>query len=120
MYFIIPFQRLLSQFNTDSLFVPIELTKDLSETHVKDDIQPILKNDLLLFRLAIHQESEFEIVSKNDLVGENVASASNNNNNNVYYSKSNLDYLFQIYVFDEFISQLDSFEVLIVIYNSLF
>ncbi len=76
-----------------------------------------IKNDLLLFRLAIHQESEFEIVSKNDLVGENVASASNNND--VYYSKSNLDYLFQIYVFDEFIPQLDSFEVLILMFVNL-
>jgi hypothetical protein len=64
----------------------------------------------LLCRLAIHQESEFTIVSKNDL-GEENAAAADISRDNVYYSKSNLDYLFQIYVFDEFIQQLDSLQV---------
>jgi hypothetical protein len=67
-------------------------------------------NDLLLFRLAIHQESEFTIESKNDVRRENAA-VDASKDNDVYYSKSNLDYLFQLYVFDEFLLQLDAFEV---------
>ena len=49
-YFITPFQRILSQFSPGSLEIPIELTKDLSETHVKD-ITPILANDNLILTL---------------------------------------------------------------------
>ena len=46
-YFITPFQRILSQFSSTSLFIPIELLKDLSETHVEQDVKPILDNDML-------------------------------------------------------------------------
>ncbi len=45
-YFITPFERLLTQFSTSSLFIPIELKKALSEQHVSKDILPILQNDL--------------------------------------------------------------------------
>jgi hypothetical protein len=45
-YFIVPFQRIVSEFNPASLFVPIELRKDLSETHVEEDVTPILNNDV--------------------------------------------------------------------------
>jgi hypothetical protein len=45
-YFIIPYSRILREFTPNSIFVPIELINDLSESHVKDDVQPILNNDL--------------------------------------------------------------------------
>jgi hypothetical protein len=51
IYFITPFQRLLSQFSKDSLFIPIELIKSLSETHTQKDLKPILENDVLLLLL---------------------------------------------------------------------
>jgi hypothetical protein len=50
-YFITPFERLLTQFSENSLFIPIELKKDLSEIHVSKDILPILQNDLQLVKL---------------------------------------------------------------------
>ncbi len=50
-YFVTPIQRLLSGFNPTSLFVPIEMRKELSDIHVKDDIQPILDNELSLITL---------------------------------------------------------------------
>ena len=46
-YFITPFQRLLTHFNSKSLFIPVELINDLSETHTQD-ISPILDNDISL------------------------------------------------------------------------
>ena len=46
-YFITPFQRLVSQFDTESLYIPTELAKALSETHVTD-LQPILNDDMKL------------------------------------------------------------------------
>jgi hypothetical protein len=50
-YFIVPFQRMLTQFSSASLFVPVELKKDLSETHVVQDVMPILENDTSLLIL---------------------------------------------------------------------
>ena len=44
-YFITPFQRLLTQFNSNSLFIPVELLNDLSIMHVQD-ISPILDNEM--------------------------------------------------------------------------
>lgn len=51
MYFITPFQRMVSHYSKDSLFVPIELTMSLSATHVEDDINPILHNDISLLTI---------------------------------------------------------------------
>jgi hypothetical protein len=50
-YFITPFERILTQFSSSSLFIPIELKKALSEDHVAKDIMPILDNDLNIVRL---------------------------------------------------------------------
>ena len=50
-YFITPFERILTQFSSSSLFIPIELKKVLSEDHVTKDIMPILNNDLQLIKL---------------------------------------------------------------------
>ena len=47
-YFITPFQRMVSHYSKDSLFVPVELVKTLSAIHVEKDIQPILQNDVSL------------------------------------------------------------------------
>ncbi len=47
-YFITPFQRLLSNYSTKSLFIPIELEKSLSEIHTTKDLQPIIDNELLI------------------------------------------------------------------------
>lgn len=51
MYFIVPFQRIVSQFSPSSLFIPIELKKMLSEDHVGKDLLPILDNDTNLVRV---------------------------------------------------------------------
>jgi hypothetical protein len=51
IYFITPFQRLLTQFSRGSLFIPIELIKSLSETHTTQDLIPILDNDTQLLFL---------------------------------------------------------------------
>jgi hypothetical protein len=45
-YFVVPMQRLLTQFNPDVLKVPIELERDLSKTHVDTDLTPILKAEV--------------------------------------------------------------------------
>ena len=45
-YFITPFQRLVSHYSPKSLYVPIELTKALSEKHVNDDIKPVIQSDM--------------------------------------------------------------------------
>jgi hypothetical protein len=50
-YFTIPFQRIVSQFSVKSLFIPIELTKVLSEDHVEKDIIPILNTDTDLVKI---------------------------------------------------------------------
>ena len=46
VYFITSIQRLLSNFSKKSIFIPIELTKALSEAHTTEDLQPILDKDL--------------------------------------------------------------------------
>jgi hypothetical protein len=51
IYFITPFQRLLTQFSRDSLFIPVELIKSLSETHATEDLIPILDNDTRLISI---------------------------------------------------------------------
>ena len=50
-YFITPFERILTQFSSSSLFIPVELRKALSEDHVSKDIIPILDNDLQIIKL---------------------------------------------------------------------
>jgi hypothetical protein len=50
-YFIIPFQRMISQFSTDSLYIPVELVKELSEIHVTKYLNPILNRDMLLLSM---------------------------------------------------------------------
>ena len=47
-YFITPFQRMVSHFDIESMFIPVELVEVLSETHVKDDLIPILETDMKL------------------------------------------------------------------------
>lgn len=47
-YFITPFQRMISNFDKASLVVPVELASELSNTHVTDDLQPILDSDTML------------------------------------------------------------------------
>ena len=49
-YFIIPFHRLLSQFNSKSLDISIELKIYLSDTHV-EDLLPIFNNDTALLKM---------------------------------------------------------------------
>jgi hypothetical protein len=57
IYFITPFQRLLSKFNRNSLFIPIEMKNALSETHTTQDLEPILVTDLEIIKLS---EDEFK------------------------------------------------------------
>ena len=47
-YFITPFQRMISHYSKDSLFIPVELVKVLSDIHVEKDLKPILQNDMFL------------------------------------------------------------------------
>jgi hypothetical protein len=45
-YFIIPFQRIVSNFSGDNLKVSIELQNELSTSHVEDYLVPVLKNEI--------------------------------------------------------------------------
>jgi hypothetical protein len=45
-YFITPYERILTQFDENSLFIPIELRKALSEDHVSKDLFPILAGEV--------------------------------------------------------------------------
>jgi hypothetical protein len=47
-YFITPMQRLASDYNVKSLFVPTELEASLSKQHVDKDLKPILANEVAL------------------------------------------------------------------------
>ena len=49
-YFITPFQRVLSNFSPDAFTIPVEMAMSLSETHVKEDLKPILDKELLFIR----------------------------------------------------------------------
>lgn len=46
IYFVIPIQRFLTQFNTENFVVPKEMKKILSETHVDEDLQPLLDHEM--------------------------------------------------------------------------
>ena len=48
-YFIVPFQRKLSNFSKTSLHITYEMTSSLSKIHVKDDLQPILTTELAFY-----------------------------------------------------------------------
>ncbi len=45
-YFIIPFQRIFYNFSPESFKIPVEMVLSLSESHVKDDLQPVLEKEL--------------------------------------------------------------------------
>lgn len=51
IYFIVPFKRLLSNFDLKHWRVPVELVKDLSQDHVEKYLQPILNNEVRSFNL---------------------------------------------------------------------
>ena len=45
-YFIVPFQRVVSQYKHTALFIPHELATELSKVHVEEALQPILNREL--------------------------------------------------------------------------
>ena len=45
-YFIIPFQRVFYNFSPESFKIPVEMTMALSETHVKEDLEPVIEKEL--------------------------------------------------------------------------
>lgn len=45
-YFIVPFQRVVSQYKHSALFIPHELASELSKVHVEEALQPILNKEL--------------------------------------------------------------------------
>ena len=45
-YFIVPFQRVVSQYKHSALFIPHELATELSKVHVEEALQPILNKEL--------------------------------------------------------------------------
>jgi hypothetical protein len=45
-YFIVPFQRVVSQYKHTALFIPHELAKELSKVHVEEGLLPILNKEL--------------------------------------------------------------------------
>jgi hypothetical protein len=49
-YFIVPFERILTQFDENALFIPIELKKALSEEHVSKDLVPIIAGELSIVK----------------------------------------------------------------------
>jgi predicted transport protein len=66
-YFITTLQRLLSNYSDKAMFVPIELVKDLSDIHVKSDIQPRLEKELAIvskYREPMQKDSYSFVRSK--------------------------------------------------------
>lgn len=66
-YFITTLQRLLSNYSDTALFVPVELIKDLSDIHVKMDIQPRLEKELVIvskYREPMQKDSYAFVRSK--------------------------------------------------------
>jgi hypothetical protein len=55
-------------------------------------------------KLAVQQENEFTI--------EKSLSSSADLEAKVFYSKQTLEYMFQVYIFDEFVIQLEALEVI--------
>ena len=49
-YFITPYQRLITEFNDKSLFISYELGKELSSNHIKQDLEPIINNELYIIK----------------------------------------------------------------------
>jgi hypothetical protein len=49
-YFIVPLERMLTQYDENSLFIPIELKKALSDEHVSKDLIPILVGELSIVK----------------------------------------------------------------------
>jgi hypothetical protein len=49
-YFITPYERILTQFGENSLFIPIELLKVLSQDHVSKDLDPIIAAELQIVK----------------------------------------------------------------------
>jgi hypothetical protein len=45
-YFIVPFQRVVSQYKPTALFIPHELASELSKVHVEEALLPILNKEL--------------------------------------------------------------------------
>jgi hypothetical protein len=45
-YFIVPFQRVVSQYKHTALFIPHELATELSKVHVEEGLLPILNKEL--------------------------------------------------------------------------
>jgi len=45
-YFIVPFQRVVSQYKYSALFIPHELADELSDVHVEEALKPILNREL--------------------------------------------------------------------------
>lgn len=45
-YFIVPFQRVVSQYKHTALFIPHELARELSTVHVDEALKPILNREL--------------------------------------------------------------------------
>jgi hypothetical protein len=49
-YFIVPLERILTQYDENSLFIPVELKSALSEEHVSKDLIPILVGELSIVK----------------------------------------------------------------------
>jgi hypothetical protein len=63
----------------------------------------------MLISYAIHQENEFTIEST--LSSATAAAVNSDYQAKVFFSKEILEYLYQLYVFDEFVNDLESIEV---------
>jgi hypothetical protein len=59
---------------------------------------------------VVHQENDFTFYST--LASTATAAANSVYENKVFFSKTNQDYLYQFYIYDEFESQLDNLEVI--------
>ena len=62
MYFIIPLQRIVSDFNDTMLYPTIEMKESLSEQHVDSDIKPILEKEL-----SFYSQFDVDIAIESDI-----------------------------------------------------
>jgi hypothetical protein len=59
-YFVVPIQRILCHFETDSLQISDELIDELSEIHVTQDLEPILKKEMDVHQLMMAKYKQLD------------------------------------------------------------
>ncbi|CAF1029090.1 unnamed protein product [Brachionus calyciflorus] len=86
----------------------VDLVCQISAICDNKGVKFLLVTDGTKCNLAVHQENDFSLMST--LAATTSAAANSEYKTKILYSKKASDYLFQVYIFDEFVAQLDTLE----------